>query len=101
MGKRPDFVAQTRQESPKSLIDFATSLEEAAKTLRAVAAGMLAKPIMFIKVRYSPGANAALSNSIEPFVADAKKKAKAKGVDLVYNPPRAIPAELPIQIPPQ
>lgn len=105
MAKRPDFVPQKLRRTPKQLLENAESLEQAAATLRAVARGMLAKPLTFLEIRYSPGFDAALLSAVEPYALDAKKKAEAKNIVLFYKvetvTPKAITPTFPPQLPPR
>jgi ribosomal protein S11 len=68
-------VKQKRRETPAALQDFATQLEDIAKSLRYTAERMLLAGVKTADVRYSPGAYAALRDSLRPFAFDADKKA--------------------------
>jgi hypothetical protein len=70
---------QTRRETPASLIEFAGKLEEIADALRVTAQKMSLAGVKTITVRYSPGAHAALRESLSPYAFDASKKAGRAG----------------------
>lgn len=70
---------QKRRETPASLRNFAAELVEIATTLNATAERMQLAGVKSVEVRYSPGAHAAVRDSIKPFASDAEKKAGRAG----------------------
>jgi len=72
-------VKQTRRETPATLRAFAAQLDEIANALRATAERMQRAGVKTVIVRYSPGAHAALRESLSPYAFDAAKKAGRAG----------------------
>jgi ribosomal protein S11 len=72
-------IKQTKRETPATLSDFAEKLEEIAQALWTTAEKMRRKGVKTVVVRYSPGAHAALRDSLSPYAFDAAKKAAKAG----------------------
>jgi hypothetical protein len=68
-------VRQTSTETPKSLREIAKELLAVARSLDSTAEDMLLRGIIDISVRNGPGAKSAIREKLEPFAADAKRKA--------------------------
>jgi len=73
---------KTTTETPESLAELAKRFAAVATRLTKVSEGMLLKGVHDLVVMHGPGTNLAISQTVEPFAADAKKKAEAKGVKI-------------------